>query len=65
MDNFLCLKEGRAGEGSCQRSLTSQRARLKLRDGRFRLEVDLQDFTPEEIEICVEVFHKARRAVQI
>ena len=63
MDNFLSLKEGRAGDGSCQRSQTSQRARLQLRDGRFRLEVDLQDFRPEDIEICVEVIHTERRRV--
>ena len=27
---------------------------MQLKDGVFRLEIDLQDFEPEDIDICVE-----------
>jgi len=52
LDSFLSLRDGSSGHRF--HSSSSQAACMQLKNGRFSIEVDIQDFDPEDIEIKVE-----------
>ena len=53
MDSFLALKDGSEG-GRISHSACSQSAAMQLKNGKFTVEVDIQDFDLEDIDIKVE-----------
>ena len=55
MDSFYALKENNEDRGhTYQQSGSAESASLSLKDGLFKLEVDLHEFEPEDIDISVE-----------
>jgi len=54
VDSFRALKEGKNSGHTYQQTGSSENASMQLKNGIFRLEVDLQDFEPEDIDISVE-----------
>ena len=53
LDSFLALKDGNDG-GRVSHSASSQSAAMQLKNGQFTVEVDIQDFDLEDIDIKVE-----------
>ena len=54
LDNFFDLKMGRDLDTSLTSSKAASKSQMKLKDGQFSIEVDTQDFDPEDLDICVE-----------
>merc|ERR1711892_994043 len=52
LESILSLRDGSSGHSSHTGS--SQSASMQLKNGRFSIEVDIQDFDPEDIDIKVE-----------
>ena len=53
LDSFLSLRDG-SSLGHNFHSSSSQSATMQLKNGKFSIEVDIQDFDPEDIDIKVE-----------
>ena len=53
LDSFLSLRDG-SSLGHNFHSSSSQSATMQLKNGKFSIEVDIQDFEPEDIDIKVE-----------
>ena len=54
LDSFFDLKMGRDAASSSSALASSATSSMKLKDGHFSIEVDSQDFDPEDLDICVE-----------
>ena len=55
VDSFYALKENNEDRGhTYQQSGSAESASLSLKDGEFKLEVDLHEYEPEDIDISVE-----------
>merc|ERR1719245_2692752 len=55
VDSFYALKENNEDRGhTYQQSGSAESASLTLKDGEFKLEVDLHEYEPEDIDISVE-----------
>merc|ERR1711936_615950 len=52
LDSFLSLRDG-SSIGHSFRGGSSQSASMQLKNGRFSIEVDIQDFDPEDIDLKV------------
>ena len=53
LDSLLSLRDG-SSSGYSSHTGSSQSASMQLKNGRFSIEVDIQDFDPEDIDIKVE-----------
>jgi len=54
VDSFLALKDGRNNGHTFQQTGSSQNASMQLKNGVWRMEIELQEFDPEDIDISVE-----------
>ena len=53
LDSFLSLRDG-SSIGHSFHGGSSQSESMQLKNGRFSIEVDIQDFDPEDIDLKVE-----------
>ena len=56
LDSFFDLKMGHGMESTAAEAAatSSSSSSMKLKDGNFSIEVNTQDFDPEDLDICVE-----------
>ena len=57
LDSFLSLRDGSSSLGHKLHTSSSQSASMTLKNGKFSIELDIQDFDPEDIDIKVQGGH--------